>query len=336
MSSEELPQEAEAVEESDTKKALRAMMRAERRRIVKGANATLMVSLTITLLWLFAYNLIVHHMNPLLGFFKILDGINDLVIGMLTVVVIGVGVIVIFTLTNLFTQTMTNLYSMRIMEDLIRDYAMKGRWRDFVYHLVHFNDLPKPATPFPRHVSSAIMVFTYHYLVSWFYLVVFTECLYFAAWSAGVYLDLYPSTMQIVPMFAIAVPFTARLMAYMNYPYADDYASFIPGILFVVVLLLAFVGMMGGNFQFFMQDIVGREEVGFFKQGALFWKFMKDGCLIAFYPVFGEVIFFYLQYQDLKKADDEIEDELDAIAAALAADEGAGGEGADGTNAEDA
>ena len=106
-------------------------------------------------------------------------------------------------------------------------------------------------------------------------------------------------------------------MAYLDYPYADDYASFIPGILFVVVLLLAFVGMMGGNFQFFVQDAATREEVGYFARGALFWKFLKDGCLIAFYPVFGEVIFFYLQYQDLKRADDEIEDELAAAQEAL-------------------
>lgn len=269
-----------------------------------------MVSLTITLLWLYAYNLIVHHMNPVLAFFKVLDGINDLVTGMLGVVAIGVGVIVVFTATVLFTQTITNLYSMRLMEDLIRDYALKGKWRKLIHGLVHFGDLPKPVTPFPRHTSSAIMVFTYHYVIAWFYLVVFTECLYFAAWSAGVYLDLYPSTMHIVPMFAIAVPFTARLMAYLDYPYADAYASFIPGILFVVVLLLAFVGMMGGNFQFFVQDAASRSEVGYFAKGALFWKFLKDGCLIAFYPVFGEVIFFYLQYQELKRADDEIEDEL--------------------------
>ena len=125
--------------------------------------------------------------------------------------------------------------------------------------------------------------------------------------------------------FAIAVPFTARLMAYLDYPYADDYASFIPGILFVVVLLLAFVGMMGGNFQFFVTDASTRSEVGYFAEGALFWKFLKDGCLIAFYPVFGEVIFFYLQYQDLKREDDAIEDEL--AAAALAAEEASAGAG---------
>ena len=46
--------------------------------------------------------------------------------------------------------------------------------------------------------------------------------------------------MNVIPMF-VAVPFTARLMAYFRYPYVDDYASFIPGILFVIVLL-AFVG----------------------------------------------------------------------------------------------
>ncbi|MCO4771270.1 MAG: hypothetical protein KDA24_14650 [Deltaproteobacteria bacterium] len=310
--------ETETVEKSETRQLLESMSPEKRKALIKGANATLMVSLTLTLLWLYAYNLIVHHMNPLLAFFKVLDGINDLVTGMLGVVAIGVGVIIIWTATVLFTQTITNLYSMRIMEDLIRDFAMKGKWKEFIRGLIYFDEIPKPVTPFPRHTSSAILVFTYHYVVAWFYLVVFTECLYFAAWSAGVYLDLYPSTMHIMPMFAIAVPFTARLMAYLKYPYAEDYAGFIPGILFVVVLLLAFVGMMGGNFQYFFQDAAGRSEVGYFAQGALFWKFLKDGCLIAFYPVFGEVIFFYLQYQELKRADDAIEDDL--MAAELAAE----------------
>ena len=137
-------------------------------------------------------------------------------------------------------------------------------------------------------------------MVAWFYLVVFSECLYFAAWSAGVYLDLYPESMDIVPLFAVAVPFTARLMAYFKYPYADDYAAFIPGILFVVVLLLAFVDWMGGPFQYFIEDIYNREVEGFFAQGSLFWKFLKDGCVIAFYPVFGEVVFYYLAYHEMK------------------------------------
>lgn len=288
--------------------------RAEIEGIRKGARATLNVGLVVVLGWLFAYNLIVHKMNPVLGFFKILDGINDLVIGMLSVVAIGLGIVVVFTLTNLFTQTMTNLYSMRIMEDLIRDRLFKKNWRGFFHGMIHFNDQPQPPTPFPRHTSSALMVFAYHYLIAWFYLVVFSECLYFAAWSAGVYLDLYPESMNIIPMFAIAVPFTARLMAYFDYPYADDYASFIPGILFVVVLLLAFVAWMNGPFQFFVQDIYNAENQPYFARGALFWKFLRDGLEIAFYPVFGEVVFFYLLYQDVRR-EEEDEDIAEAVGA---------------------
>ena len=266
----------------------------------KSATSTLVVGLSLTLLWLFVYNLIVHGMNPLSAFFKILDGINDLVIGMLGVLTIGFGIVVVFTLTNLFTQMITNLYSTRIMEDLIREHLFAREWRTFIYKVIHFSEQPHPPTPFPRYVSSAIIVFTYHYLLSWFYLVVFSECLYFAAWSAGVYLDLYPETMGIIPMFAIAVPFTARLMAYFKYPYVEEYASFIPGILFVVVLLLAFVAYMNGPFQYFLADIWNREQEPFFSQGTLFWKFMRDGLIIAFYPVLGEVVFFYLMYHDLQ------------------------------------
>ena len=36
-------------------------------------------------------------------------------------------------------------------------------------------------------------------------------------------------------------------------------------------------------------------------------KFLKDGVIIAFYPVFGEVVFFYLLYQDLQKEIQEAE-----------------------------
>jgi len=290
---------------SDPKKEAKA----RRARLMKTANATLMTSLAITVLWLYFYNLVVHRMNPVLAFFKILDGVSDLVMGMLLVVTIGLGIVIVFTLTNLFTQTITNLYSVRILEDLIRDHLMKKEFRIFFYKLIHFGDLPQPESPFPRYVSSTILVLSYHYVLAWFYLVVFTESLYFAAWSAGVYLDLYPESMNTIPIFAIAVPFTARIMAWFKYPYADAYASFIPGILFVVVLLLAFVAAMNGPFQFFVVDIANRVEPGYFEKGALYWKFLRDGLLIAFYPVFGEVVFFYLQAQRLKR---EEQAELDA------------------------
>ena len=281
---------------------------ARRARLLKSANVTLMTCLGITALWLYVYNIVIHEMNPILAFFKILDGVNDLVVGMLTVVAIGLGIVFVFTLTNLFTQTITNLYSVRMLEDLIRDHLLKKEYRVFISKLINFSDLPEPESPFPRHVSSTLLVLSYHYVIAWFYLVVFTESLYFAAWSAGVYLDLYPETMNTIPMFAIAVPFTARLMAWFKYPYADDYASFIPGILFVVVLLLAFVAAMNGPFQFFVVDIAHRAEAGYFDEGALYWKFLRDGLLIAFYPVFGEVIFFYLQAQRLKKEQQAEED----------------------------
>jgi hypothetical protein len=290
-----------------------ALTKAELARIAKGATATLFVSISLMMVWIFVYNFVVHEMGVILSFFKILDGINELVVGMLTVVLIGLGIVVIFTLTNLFTQTMTNLYSMRIMEDLIREHLFKGEFRRFIYNIVHFNELPKPLSPFPQHVSSALLVFAYHYFIAWFYLIVFSECLYFAAWSAGVYLDFYPETMNIIPMFAVSIPFTARLMAYLKYPYAEDYAAFIPGILFVIVLLLAFVAYMtpansSVPFQFLLQDIYYQERIGYFAEGALFWKFMKDGLLIAFYPVFGEIIFFYLLYQELQNKLTSIEE----------------------------
>jgi len=278
--------------------------------MLRGATRTLGASLGLMLVWLWAFNLIVHRDGPIRAFFKILDGVNDLVMGALWVVSIGLGIAFVYTLTTLFTQTITNLYAVRLLEDLARAYLLKGHFREFLRKLLRFDELPPPASPFPTSLPAAILVLTYHYVIAWFYLVVFSECLWFAAWSAGVYLELFPETMQIVPMFAIAVPFAARLMAYFEYPYAEDYASFIPGILFVVVLLLAFVAYMGGPFEWFMVDIYERKVPGFFDQGALFWKFLLDGCQIAFYPVFGEVVFFFLQYQRIKRREAHLREQV--------------------------
>ena len=272
----------------------------ELEQVHKSAKTTILVGVGVIVTWLLLFNIISEDMSPVLAFFKVLDGINDLFLGLLLVVFIGLGIVAVFTLTNLFTQTITNLYSMRILEDLIRDHLFTGEYRVFFYKLIHFNELPTPSTPFPRYVSSSLIVFAYHYAISWFYLVVFSECLYFAAWSAGVYLDLYPETINTIPLFAIAVPFTARLMAYFKYPYAEEYAAFIPGILFMVMLLLTFVMYMGGNFQFLLEDIYTRQELPYFAKGTLFWKFMLDGVRIAFYPLLGEMIFLYLMYHNLQ------------------------------------
>ena len=134
----------------------------------------------VTLVWLFAYNIVGHDMNPALAFFKVLDGINELVIGMLYVVVIGLLIVTVFTLTNLF-QTMTNL--------ILYEYGgsdrehLKGEWKVFIVKMIHFNEQPKPVTPFPRYVSciDGLYLPLYCFVV----LSIVSECLHFAAGLQG-------------------------------------------------------------------------------------------------------------------------------------------------------
>ena len=47
--------------------------------------------------------------------------------------------------------------------------------------------------------------------------------------------------LQLLPTLALAIPFSARVMAYLRYPYAQDYADFMPGAVFVLLL----VGTLG-------------------------------------------------------------------------------------------
>mgnify|MGYP004140200605 CR=1 FL=1 len=60
--------------------------------------------IAIALGWLWVYNIVVHDMGWIEGFFKILDGVNELVIGVITLSVIGLGIVAVFTLTNLFSD----------------------------------------------------------------------------------------------------------------------------------------------------------------------------------------------------------------------------------------
>ena len=80
----------------------------ELEQIRSSAKSTLYVSVAVTLVWLFVYNIVAHDSHPLLAFFKVLDGINDLVIGMLSVIGIGIAIVTVFTITNFFTQTISS------------------------------------------------------------------------------------------------------------------------------------------------------------------------------------------------------------------------------------
>ena len=57
------------------------LTREEAEQIRASAKGTLYVSIAVVLVWLYGYNIVVNDMGPILAFFKVLDGINDLVIG---------------------------------------------------------------------------------------------------------------------------------------------------------------------------------------------------------------------------------------------------------------
>ena len=73
-------------------------------------------------------------------------------------------------------------------------------------------------------------------------------------------------------------------MAYFRYPYTQDYADFMPGAVFVLLL----VGTLGYLFQsddqqFFLMRVWNNQE--------LFREFLRSGLVLAFIPVFSEALF---------------------------------------------
>ena len=213
---------------------------------------------------------------------------------------VGLAIVVVFSATKLYTQVIANMRSFRQLEDLVREDLRPGRLRVFGAKLLHFEELPEPPTACPRGVTGALLSLALVYLMSWVYVILFSEALFFISWSAGVDLKLDdPSKLLMLPTLALAIPFSARVMAYLRYPYAQDYADFMPGALFVLLLVASLGALFGSPDQkFFLLRVWENQSYRL--------DFLRNGVFLAFIPVFFESAFWLVE---LSRAEDEDEEE---------------------------
>lgn len=248
----------------------------------RGSQALVPLIVTLILAWTYTYNLLVKEQGPVEAFFKIIDTISDdFVIGSLLTIAVGVGIVIVFSLTKLYSQVMANVYSFRLLEQLIERHLLRGELRTFAAKMLNFRDQPQPEDFCPTRVWSVLLFSAVIYLVSWLYIVLFSEALFFVSWSAGVNLPINEHNMILMPTLALGIPFSARVMAYLRYPYAQDYADFMPGAVFVllVVASLGFI-FQSDDQQFYLQRVFSNPT---FRTG-----FLKNGLFLAFIPLFFE------------------------------------------------
>jgi len=126
------------------------------------------------------------------------------------------------------------------------------------------------------------------YAMSWIYVILFSEALFFVSWSAGVDLPVNEKNVLLLPTLALAIPFSARVMAYLRYPYAQDYADFMPGALFVLLLVAALGYLFGSPDQEFFLLRVTRND-------SYLFSLLTNGVFLAFIPVFFELMFWMFE-----------------------------------------
>lgn len=255
---------------------------AEARRTQNSRQIVLVTLIAVLILWTYSYNVFIKAQTPVEAFFKIVDTISDdFVIGSLVTIATGVLISILFSATKLYSQVMANVHSFRILEQMVvRDLA-QGKWKDFAVGLLHFRDQPTVPGWCPTRVWAALMSLAFIYVLSWIYLLLFSEALFFVAWSAGVNPEVNENTMIQMPMLALAIPFSARVMAYLRYPYAQDYADFMPGAVFVL-LVVAAIGYLfeSDDQQFYLVRV--------FTNKKLAAMFLRNAPFLAFIPVFFE------------------------------------------------
>lgn len=235
--------------------------------------------------WTWLFNILIKKQSPVAAFFKVFDTISDdFVMGSLLTVSAGVGIMLVFSITKWYSQIVANIASFKILEDLVHTDLRAGRLRLFMHKLLLVRDQPQPARCCPERFSSVLLAFAFIYLMSCVYVVIFSEALFFVAWSAGVDLPITAANMLFMPTLALAIPFSARVMAFLRYPFAQDYADFMPGAVFVYLLVTALGFLFGSETQqFFLERVYQDPEL---------WNaYLLNDVFLAFIPVFFEAVF---------------------------------------------
>ena len=256
-------------------------------------------TIAMILIWVFFYNLLIKEQPFWRAFFQVLDTISDdFIMGSMFAIVVGLGIVVVFSFTKLYTQIIANIHSFRMIEDLFYGKLMRGDWKYFFYSILTLEDQPRPETVCPKRVSSLALSFSFVYIMSWIYVVLFSEALFFVSWSAGVDLEINSETLYYLPMLGLAIPFSARVMAYFRYPYAQDYADFMPAAVFVLLLVFSLGTLHDSDDQkFFLLQI--------FSDTKLKVNFLRNGAFLAFIPVFFEGAFWLFELSLDEKEDIE-------------------------------
>jgi hypothetical protein len=232
--------------------------------------------------WVFIYNLLVKQQEPLEAFFRILDTVSDdFMVGTALTFALGIAIAVLFSFTKLYTQIISNVDSFRILEEIYDETVTRGDVRGFFSRLLHFSDESPRREPFPSRIGGLLFAFGFIYLMSWIYVVMFSEALFFVAWSAGVDLPITPHNLLLMPTLALAIPFSARVMAYLRYPHTQDYADLMPGAAFVL-LIVATLGYLfqSDDQKFFLTQV--------YENPSYLASFAENGAYLAFIPVFFE------------------------------------------------
>lgn len=261
------------------------------------ANRLRVVMAALIIGWTYLYNLLLKGLGPVDSFFRILDTISDdYVMGSLVAVSVGLGIIVVFSITQLYGDIIANVYSFRLIEDIYYSDLIRGRWRAGFGRILRLSSEPQPDASCPRRVTSLLFSFSFLYVMSWAYVVLFSEALFFVSWSAGVNLPLHDSqTLLLMPTLALSIPFSARVMAYLRYPHAGAYAVFMPGAAFVLLIVTSLGQLFESHDQrFFLKQVWENREY--------LESFLRNGAFLAFLPVFFEAGFWLIELGRLEKA----------------------------------
>ncbi len=231
-------------------------------------------------IWILFYNIVVFKMGPLSAFFGILDTVNSLLIDSFALVVLGCIIASLFVFVDICVQILSDPASFHKIDLLYKRFFAKGMHARFLSSLLVLRRT-KTKKDLPSSAGEAAASLALLYTLSFLFIFIFSEALFFLTRGSGFNVTVTPLTEILIPTIAIAIPLSARMLSVIGHPKAEEYSKLLPSSFFTVLLIsLVAISSSINPYSFILET---------FKSGQGS-AFLSTAAYLAFIPVLIEAI----------------------------------------------
>lgn len=222
--------------------------------------------------WIFAYNLAAFGMQPVQAFFSIAGTKNIILADALSFALISSFIVGMFVFADVLAQIMSSTQGFAKLEKMLEKEHEVGLGK-FLISLTKLEDVKVRKEDVPENFSSVLMYSGMMYSFCFLFIVAFSSLAYVSI--TGLERQALSAVSGIaIPLFAAALPASARFLAIFGYSKAREYSALIPYSLFTVALLFLLALFGTANVELLFMDALNTRNIAGLLHSALYLSFV--------------------------------------------------------------